>query len=220
MASLHPLHKWFTGLCALGAACLLLGCEADVRDECGGFGDQVSCLSIQSITPTDGSGNSSNVDAFQSVCSPGTVDPVTGEPTGDAQTEALTDHNATIVFANTTFPTAQNSLPVTIMNYSVSYSLNFCPANALCPPLTGFSVSPGQTLQVPAGGVVSADFPLVPLSVKSEFAASAQPTNGGIFPPPSYTATYVFTAQTDFFSSDIRIEGFTQFTIGNFNNCM
>ena len=213
MVSTHKMHKWLIGLCTIGTLCLLLGCEADVRDECGGVDGFVSCLSIDSIQPTD----SSNVDASVSTCANGAA-------------EVLTDHSAEITFSNRQFPGSEGtnalgidgSLPITIVNYSVSYVMNDCPERATgCPALSGFAVSPGQTLTIPPEGSVTMTFPLVPLRVKEEYVAEGGhlgATQFG-FPFPSYTANYVFTARSDFFSSDIRVEGSTEFTIGSFNNC-
>ena len=114
------------------------------------------------------------------------------------------------------------SLLLTILNYTVSYTLNDCPPRAAgCPALTGFSVSPGQTFTIPVNGSITHTFPLVPLRVKEEYAAEGGHLDSSQFgfPFPSYTATYVFTGRTDFFSDEVRIEGSTEFTIGGFDNC-
>lgn len=218
MVSMHRMHKWLISLCTIGTLCLLLGCEADGREECSGVGGFISCLSIDSIQPTDmSSTNSSNVDASANTCADGA-----GEPFGD--------HGANITFSNRQFPAnigndqleIDGSLLVTIVNYSVSYTMNDCPDRATgCPALTGFSVSPGQTLTIPAGGSVTTSFPFVPLRVKEEYVAEGGhlgSTQFG-FPFPSYTANYLFTARSDFFSGDIEVEGSAQFTIGSFNLC-
>ncbi len=62
---------------------------------------------------------------------------------------------------------------------------------------------------------------MVPLRVKEEYVAEGGHLGSSDFgfPFPSYTATYVFTGRTDFFSDDIRIQGSTEFTIGSFNTC-
>jgi hypothetical protein len=198
--------------------CILLGCEADVKEECGGIGDLVSCLSIDSIEPTNFSGeNSTNIDASRNACLDGTAEP-------------FGDHQALITFSNRQFPTATGttqptvggSLAVTILSYSVSYSLNDCPERATaCPALTGFTVSTGQTLTIPPNGTSSASYPFVPLRVKEEYIAEGGQVGGSPFgaPYPSYSATYVFTARTDIFESDIQISGSAEFTIGGFDNC-
>ncbi len=216
----NVIHKWLIRACAIGILCILLGCDADVKEECGGTGGFVSCLSIESIAPVDGS----NVDAIQGICSTDPTDPTTATP------EPFTDHDAVIIFANRQFPGASDptqlsidgSLLITIVNYSVTYTLNHCPENALgCPALTGFSASPGQTIVIPPGRTADGTFPFVPLRVKEEYVAEGGQLGSSAFgfPFPSYTANYVFTARTDFFSDDIRIQGAAEFTIGNFNNC-
>ncbi|GIX47657.1 MAG: hypothetical protein KatS3mg131_1868 [Candidatus Tectimicrobiota bacterium] len=195
-----------------GVLLLLAGCGTPGGEACGGAGDFVACLAITSIQPINiNEEPTSNVDAVRDVCD---VD----EETGELELEPFGDHNATITFANTTFPGASAGLAITIENFAVSYTLNDCPAQATgCPPLTGFTVSPGQTLVVPADGSVEATFPFVPLRVKDEYVAKG----GELFSSflPSYTANYVFTARTDLFQESIRIEGAAEFTIGNFDNC-
>ncbi|ETX09050.1 MAG: hypothetical protein ETSY2_01765 [Candidatus Entotheonella gemina] len=224
MVRSHTILKWMIGpnrvigIGLLAASCLLLGCEADIREDCGGVGGVISCISIDSIQPVDENGQaSSNVDALPSTCPDGSV-------------ELFTDHSATITFANRPFPSSDSptqvntdgSLLLTILNYSVTYTLNDCPPRATgCPALTGFSVSPGQTFTIPANGSVSDTFPMVPLRVKEEYVAEGGHLGASDFgfPFPSYTATYVFTGRTDFFSDDIRIQGSTEFTIGSFSGC-
>ena len=206
------------GIGLLVTSCLLLGCDADIREDCGGVGGVISCLSIDSMMPIDESGSeSSNVDAVLSACPDDAIEP-------------FTDHNAAITFANRPFPGSDNptevetdgSLLLTILNYSVSYTINDCPPRATgCPALTGFTVSPGQTFTIPTNGTVTRTFPMVPLRVKEEYVAEGGHigASGFGFPFPSYTATYVFTGRTDFFSDNIQIQGSTEFTIGSFNNC-
>lgn len=206
------------GIGLLVASCLLLGCEADVREDCGGVGGVISCISIDSIVPEDISGQpTSNVNAVPITCPDGSVLP-------------FGDHAANVTFSNRPFPSSDSptqanidgSLLLTILNYSVTYTLNDCPPRATgCPALTGFSVSPGETFTIPTNGSLSRTFPMVPLRVKEEYVAEGGHLGASNFglPFPSYTATYVFTGRTDFFSDDIRIEGSTEFTMGSFGSC-
>lgn len=223
MALLHKMRKWLVAFCTIGTLCILLGCDADFSEECGGVGDLVSCLSIDSIQPTDSSsgGNTSNVDAFRADCSD---DPTAPEP------EPFGDHNALITFSNQQFPratgdthpTVGGSLAVTILSYSVSYTLNHCPEQATgCPALTGFTVSTGPTFTIPPGGTTSQTFPFVPLRVKEEYSAEGGELFGNLagFPFPSYSANYIFNARTVDFEDDFQIVGSAEFTIGAFNNC-
>jgi len=192
---------------------ILVSCSAPDSDNpaegCGGLEASVSCLEIVSIAPTStAGGNSSNVDAFQELC----VDSTTGQITS---TEAFTDHNASVTFSNMLFPTATGTgFDIRITGYSVSYRLNNpCPATALsCPPLTGFTVA-GESILVLNGQTVVVTLPFVPLRVKSEFCTQVRaPENV----PPSYTATYIFTAQTTRFNDTFTVTGSAQFTIGDF----
>ena len=197
---------------------IFMGCAApggeSTAEGCGGLEASVSCLDIVQIAPTYLDSPTSNVDAFPSTCR----DPVSGDVTG---VEPFTDHAAEITFTNTPFPTASGSFDIRILSFTVSYTLNQCPAQAIgCPPLTGFTAS--STLLVPAGeegksNSVTATFPFVPLRVKNEYAAAG----GELFSAflPSYTATYVFTAQTTRLNETITAQGSAEFTIGNFNNC-
>jgi hypothetical protein len=190
---------------------ILVSCSAPDSDNpaegCGGLEASVSCLEVVSIAPiSTAGGNSSNVDAFQELC----VDSTTGQITS---TEVFTDHNASITFSNMLFPTATGTgFDIRITGYSVSYSINQCPATAQgCPPLPGFTVS--ESILVLNGQTVVVTLPFVPLRVKNAFC-----TGGGErgTAKPSYTATYTFTAQTTRFNDTFTVTGSSQFTIGDF----
>ena len=187
---------------------ILVSCSAPGSDNpqegCGGLEAAVSCLEITRIAPRYLSSDTSNVDAFRATCADGTAEP-------------FTDHQANITFTNTRFPTASGSFDIRILSYTVSYTLNQCPERAIgCPPLPGFSVA-DSTLLDPAGSSVTATFPFVPLRVKDEYRAAG----GELFSTflPSYTATYIFTAQTTRFNDTFTVRGGAEFTIGAFNNC-
>lgn len=195
-------------------ALILTSCAApggeSTAEGCGGLEASVSCLDITQIAPTSAGAETSNVDALRDTCR----DAITGAVTG---IEPFTDHNAQIAFRNTRFPTASGTFDIRILSFTVSYTLNQCPARAIgCPPLTGFTVA-NSTLVVPAGGTATATFPFVPLRVKAEYVAAG----GELFSTslPSYAATYVFTAQTTRFNETVTVRGSAQFTIGDFNNC-
>ncbi len=98
MVRSHTILKWMIrpnrviGVGFIVASCLLLGCESALREDCGGVGGVVSCISIDSIVPRDeGGNNSSNVDSVPGTCSDGT-------------SELFTDHGADITFANRSLP--------------------------------------------------------------------------------------------------------------------
>ena len=230
MVSLHTILKWMTsprraiGLSIVIASFMLLGCESDVRDDCGGVGGVISCVSVDRIVPLDTREGeaTSNVDAIQQSCPDGELEP-------------FTDHFADITFSNRQFPASTGSVSgdgtqveidgsflLTILHYTVSYTLNDCPPRATgCPALTGFSASPGQTFTIPNNGNTVHPFPMVPLRVKEEYVAEGGHLGASQFgfPFPSYTATYEFTGRTDFFSDEIHFQGSTEFTIGSFENC-
>lgn len=192
-------------------ALILASCAAPGGDNpqegCGGLEASVSCLQITNIVPTAGATPTSNVDAHQDICR----DPTTGLVTS---TETFGDHNADITLANRRFPTASDSFDIRLIGFSVSYSLNQCPALARgCPPLTGFTVT-GPSVVIPVDGSVTRTFPFVPLRVKDEYVAAG----GELFSTflPSYTATYIFTAQTVSFNETFTVTGSAEFTIGDF----
>lgn len=198
-------------------ALILVSCAApggeSTTEGCGGFEASVSCLDIVRIVPASLDVDTSNVDALQDICR----DSITGEVTG---VEPFTDHNAEITFRNAPFPTATGRFDIRLLSFTVSYRLNHCPALAVgCPPLTGFTAT--STLLVPSGPAdlveAAATFPFVPLRVKEAYVAAG----GELFSTslPSYTATYVFTAQTTRFNETVTVRGSAEFTIGDFNNC-
>ncbi len=191
-------------------ALILAGCATSGNDSpaegCGGLESKVSCLQITSVAPASGS---TNVDAHQDSC----VNSTTNPPTVTSEA-ALTDDNTVITFTNSQFPTASSGFDIRILGVSVSYSLNQCPALARgCPPLPGFTESTPTTI-VPLGATAELTVPLVPLRIKQAYATAG----GELFSAslPSYTATYVFTAQTVSFNEAITVTATTTFTIGDF----
>jgi hypothetical protein len=183
---------------------ILASCSAPDSDNpeegCGGIEATVSCLNIVSIIPTNGS----NVDAFAHDCSTGS--------------EVLTDHTADVTFSNTRFPTATGTFDIRIIGYRVSYVLNDCPRSAGaigCPPLPGFTVQ-SETILVTAESTVVRTLPLVPLRVKQAYVNAGGELG---IAAPSYSAFYVFTAQTTRFNDTFTVEGNTEFTITDFDTC-
>ena len=178
---------------------------------CGGSEASVNCLNVTGITPTSLDQPTTNVDALQDQCRDltGTVTAI--EPFGD--------HNALVTLANTAFPTAtgptSRPLDIGIIGYSVTYTLNQCPAAARgCPPLTGFTA--GESIAIPAGQTVTVTLPFVPLSVKNQYVQAGGELGTAA---PSYTTTYTFTAQTIGLIDTFTVQGSAQFTITDFNNC-
>lgn len=190
---------------------ILAGCAAAGNDSpaegCGGVEARVSCLQVTNVTFVSGS---SNVDARRTSC----FDSTTGITTPDVP---LTDDSVQITFMNNPFLTADKSVgfAIRLLGFSVSYSLNQCPASARgCPPLPGFTES-APTVIIPAlGGSASLTVPLVPLRVKQAYTAAG----GELFSAslPSYAATYVITAETVGFNDTITATAATSFTIGDF----
>lgn len=178
---------------------------------CGGSEASITCLNVIGITPTSVNGNTTNVDARQDACSDLTGVVTSIEPFGD--------HNALVTLVNTQFPTSTGStsraFDIRIVGYSVTYTLNQCPAAARgCPPLTGL-VS-GESIVIAAGQTVTVTLPFVPLSVKDEYVRGGGELG---IAPPSYTTIYTFTAQTIGLNDTFTIQGISQFTITDFNNC-
>jgi len=195
-------------------ALILASCAAPGSDNpeegCGGTEASVSCLDIINIVPTSSNtGNTNNVDAFIHVCE---VNQETGEITA---VESIFDHNAQVTFANTRFPTASGTFDIRITGYSVAYRLNNCPRNAIgCPPLPGFTVQ--ENILVPADSQVTRALAFVPLRVKDAYVAAGGERS---IPAPSYSAVYVFTAQTTRFNDTFTVEARAEFTITDFDTC-
>jgi len=189
---------------------LLISACGDVggSGQCGGVQDSGSCVRVENIIPTYKGANSSNVDTVLNAC---TFDPVTGAP---LTFEIFTDHSAIVTVTNVPLPGAplDSPLPVTLLDYSISYSVNRCPAGATCPALTPL-VASQSTLVLPN---ISTSFtlPFVPLSTKQEFVSLGGTVNSF----PSYTATYVITG-TNASKKPISIQGEAEFTIGNYDTC-
>jgi len=189
---------------------LLISACGDVggSGQCGGVQDSGSCVRIENIVPTYKSTPTSNVDAVLSACS---VDPVTGAP---LTFEIFTDHEATLTVTNVPMPGAPltSPEPVTLLDYSITYSVNRCPVGATCPALTPLVAS--QTTLVLPNISTSFQLPFVPLSTKQEYVS----LGGSVNSFPSYTATYVITG-TNASKKPISIQGEAEFTIGDYNTC-
>ncbi len=190
----------------------LLACgDIGGSGQCGGVDVSRACLKIESIAPTyePSGGPTSDVDAYQDTCDPGP--PVVFE--------TITDHDATVTFSNKPVGDApSNAIPdVTITQYTITYTLNSCPAGMTCPAITPGPVTVFQTFLIPANSTVSVDLKFVDLQMKIDYSNNAVP-----FPPPflypSYTATYTFSG-TDHFQHGVSATGFTEFTIGDYDNC-
>jgi len=180
---------------------------------CGGSEASVNCLNVVRIIPTSTvGGNSNNVDALQDLCRD-----LTGTVT---KVEPFADHNALVTLANTAFPTVKaatsHPLDIGVTSFSVTYTLNQCPAEASghCPALTGFTT--GQTIAIPAGQTATATLPFVPISVKNQYVQAGGELGAAA---PSYTVTYTFTAQTIGVVDTFTVEGSEPFTITDFDNC-
>jgi hypothetical protein len=178
---------------------------------CGGSEASITCLDVTGIVPTSLTTDTTNVDALRDQCR----DPVSGAVTGP---EPFGDHNAKVTLVNRQFPTTTatgRAFDIRIIGYSVTYSLNLCPTGALgCPPLTGFTS--GESITIPAGQTVTVTLPFVPLRTKNEYVQAGGELG---LAAPSYSATYTFTAQTIGLNDTFTIQGSSQFTITDFNNC-
>jgi len=157
---------------------------------------------------------SSNVDAFVDVC---TRDATTGAV---LTVEHLTEQSAEVTFSNTKLPTVPanpGTVDLVITGYSLAYVRNGpCPSPSVaqaCPPLAPLSFR--DTIAVPADSTVTRTLPLVPLSVKQDYARHFDLRVP--IPVLSYTAHYVFTARPARVGEEtFTVEGDTQFTLGNF----
>ena len=178
---------------------------------CGGSEASITCLNVTGIIPTSLDLDTTNVDALRDQCRD-----QTGAVTG---IEPFGDHNALVTLVNQQFPTTTSTdraFDIGIIGYSVTYRLNQpCPAAARgCPPLT--ALTSAESIFIPAGQTVTVTLPFVPLSTKQEYVRAGGELGSA---PPSYSATYTFTAQTIGVNDTFTVQGSAQFTITDFNNC-
>ena len=199
----------------LGIVLGLLGCESGNggSGQCGGASDSDSCVRIDKIEPTYMGQMSSNVDAMRDICIPDNPATLTDETV----LEPFADHNVIVTISNAPLPgfgpIADAS--VTLQDFSISYSLNSCPASPIgCPHLDTLRVVPGQTVTIPPRSSVAITLPFVPLAKKLEYLS----IGGGLLAYPSYTATYII-AGTDAFNNPVSVRGSAQFTIGSSAFC-
>jgi hypothetical protein len=194
----------------------LASCSAPSDDGagggCGGSDASITCLNVTSIVPTYLSEDTNNVDALQDVCA---RDPVTGAVT----LEPFGDHNALVTLVNQQFPTSTSTdraFDIGITGYSLTYTLNQpCPTGAVgCPLLT--TLTSGESIFIAAGQTVTVTLPFVPISRKTQYVQAGGDLGNA---PPSYTATYTFTAQAIGVNDTFTVQGSAQFTIADFNNC-
>lgn len=196
-------------------ALILASCSSPSDDGagggCGGSEASVTCLNVTGIAPTSLDIDTTNVDALQDQCRD-----QTGAVTG---IEPFGDHNALVTLVNQQFPTTTSTdraFDIGISGYSVTYRLNQpCPAAARgCPPLA--ALTSAESIFIPAGQTVTVTLPFVPLSKKQEYVRAGGELGSA---PPSYSATYTFTAQTIGVNDTFTVQGSAQFTITDFNNC-
>src|SRR5438132_8528126 len=194
----------------------LASCSAPSDDGagggCGGSEASITFLDVTGIAPTSLGTDTTNVDALRDQCRD-----QTGAVTGP---EPFEDHNARVTLVNRQLPTttaAGRAFDIRIIGYSVTYTLNGrCPTAALgCPPLTGLPPS-SASITIPAGQTVTVTLPFVPLRTKNEYVQAGGELG---IAAPSYTATYTFTAQTIGLNDTFTMQGSSQFTITDFNNC-
>jgi len=202
----------------LGLALGLLGCDGGLggSGQCGGANDSDACVRIDKIEPVYMDVPSSNVDVKRSICTPDDPKTLTTDETV-LEPFAVADHNAKVTISNAPLPgvgpTADTS--VTLQDFSISYSLNSCPAAAIgCPPLDTLRAVPGLTVTIPPESSVDITLPFVSLAKKFEYVSRG----GSLSAFPSYTATYII-AGTDAFNNSVSVRGSAQFTIGDFNLC-
>ena len=137
--------------------------------QCGGGSETGTCLRIENISPGDEKNkNSSNVDAFFSVC------------TATSTLEVMTDHVAEITVSNRRIPGSiivlSDVSDITLRDYTITYSNNDCPVGVVaCPDLGTLRVAPGQTQIVKADQTITFTLPFVPLRIKQDYVRSGGP---------------------------------------------
>lgn len=210
---IEGIFSWFWKPATIVVVVIAMGCGGELggSGQCGGAADSGACVRIESIQPTYlGQTPVSDVDVVQDAC----FDAM-GVFTGP---EPFTDHNAILRISNSPFPGADPSTNpgVTLLNYSISYTVNRCPDPTVnfCPPLETVSIPPGQTTYILPGDFVDVPLKFVDLATKFEYINDLG--RDDIY--PSYSAHYTITG-TDDFGSPISIQGSAEFTIGNYDYC-
>lgn len=191
-------RMWCMGLFLTAILLLLAGCPGGGSDNCGGIDDIVSCVNVTAVDPPNAQVDIADCDAD------GVPDPPVAPDT------------VTFTFRNDAFPTFQDgvtpdSLPVQINHVSVTYDPR-CGPGQVCPALLPHDEAVVLFID-DGGGEASESVTLVSAFTKGEYA--------GLIPDPdnaaSYTANFVFAAETVGFVNGFDIEVSVPFTIGNFS---
>ena len=191
-------RMWCMGLFLTVTLLLFIGCKGSGSDNCGGIDDIVSCVIVTDITPVN-----AQVDVDD--CN---LDQVPDSPL-DLDSVAFT-------FRNDVFPTFQDgvtpeNLPVQINRVSVTYEPQ-CTSGQVCPALSGHDEAVVIFID-DNGGTATESVTLVSAATKLEYLEDGgDPDN-----PASYTANFVFEAQTVGFENNFEVEASVPFSIGNFS---
>jgi hypothetical protein len=203
-----------------------LGAGCTEPTQCLGTTPSGACLRIDFIRPRGvcglgATGNSSNVDVTRGVC---VTQPTADGGTSTSSAEPFCDHNALLSVTNEprlngTGYEGQMSPVVVLKNYRIDYQLNECPGADVCPGMPGgppqldpIIINPGQTVSLGA----EFELPLMPIRRKLDYVARGGTANS----VPSYTAKYTLdTIDPRFPDHRMTMEGWTEFTVGNFDNC-
>lgn len=191
-------RMWCTGLFLTALSLLLIGCPGGGGDNCGGIDDIISCVNVTDVSP-------SNAEVDIADCNADGIP----DPPVDADT-------VTITFRNDVFPTFQDdvvpeNLDVRIDSVSITYEPR-CGPNQVCPSLDPHS-EPLVIFIEDNGGTAQEAVTLVSAFTKDQYA--------GLIPDPdnpaSYTANFVFEAETVGFEDRFDIEVSVPFSIGNYS---
>jgi len=190
------LIAFFLGVASCG--------EIGGSGQCGGSEFTGSCLRIDRIEPLGAEDKeTSNVDVALHLC-----------PDGKPE-KGLFDHNARVTFSNHPLPGVdkEDTSDIELKDFSIVYTVNYCPAGATCPPLKTLKIK-GDSLSVPRDSAKDIILPFVPLAVKDEYVNGG----GSLSHVPSYSATYTVIG-TDSFQNGVSVKGSAEFSVADFNLC-
>lgn len=204
----------------IGVLCLLLpliflGCGGGGSGSPGSKGTEDTGVIVDAIVvPTYLGGNTSSVDAFQSVCDPGPP----------PEFEPFTSHSAAVTFNARLINPEPTIQPGTLYveKYTIRYFRNNDSIGA--PPIETDTRFASIVITPPLEGTgtssVTVTLSFLDLVRKDQYALnmeSGQYTSSLAF-INNYTAFYTFQGKNEY-GEDFKIEAQVEFEIGNFLNC-
>jgi hypothetical protein len=192
-------RMWCMGLFLTAMLLVLTACGGGGSDNCGGIDDIISCVNVTNIDPVNAQVDAMDCDA-------------NGIPDVQVEPEAVT-----FTFRNDVFPSFvegvdPENLDVRINHVRVTYESQ-CGTGQVCPALSSHNEAVVVFIQ-DSGGTASESVTLVSAFTQGQYAAGAAGLPDNI---ASYTANFVFEAETVGFEDNFDFGASVPFSIGNFS---